>query len=541
MDDNIIRIMITTDNHLGYKDKDLIRCDDSFAAFEEVLEKCKSSRADILLIAGDLFDENKPSRRTMHRTIELLRKYCLGEETVYLTCLNSPGDIIKNEYGNMNYENPFLSISLPVISIHGNHDDPSKDGVKGEPLAALDILASCNLVNYIGKHDNIEEIEVRPLLFKKEDSFVAIYAVGNIRDERMNRLWKSKKFLFVQPTEEQGRSKFHCILVIHQNRDYGRGSKNCIHESMIPEWMDVVIWGNEHEAKPCLIDSLMGTYRIYQPGSSIATSLNAGESSKHPKSFGLLELKWMNGKKMRLTPFKYTQIRPFVYDEMNLQQEAGLDPGDPRIEDKMKQMITRKIQRMIQEAKEEELAPRDINTEYKIKDPSLVLIRLKVDIQGFPSFSLVRFAQQFVGKVANEDILIFSKKKATGDRERATETERNRGSHHTELLDAFEKGDEDAINLIKVEDLVNETINSSNKKLGILSEDLMATALSDFVNKKENAAIIDAVKDTLESWQENLKRKVNFYINTNTYTHTYTNTNRWMKITCSTSKRRPVK
>ena len=35
MDDNILRIMITTDNHLGYLDKDLIRCDDSFAAFEE--------------------------------------------------------------------------------------------------------------------------------------------------------------------------------------------------------------------------------------------------------------------------------------------------------------------------------------------------------------------------------------------------------------------------------------------------------------------------------------------------------------------------
>lgn len=330
-----------------------------------------------------------------------------------MTCLNSPGDIINHEYGNMNYENPYLSISLPVVSIHGNHDDPTKDGVKGEPLAALDLLSACNLVNYIGKNDNLEEIEVKPLLFKKEDCFVAIYGVGNIRDERMNRLWKSKKFLFVQPTEEQGRSKFHCILVIHQNRDYGRGSKNCIHESMIPEWMDVVIWGNEHEAKPCLLDSLMGTYRIYQPGSSIATSLNSGESSKHPKSFGLLELKWSDGKKMRLIPNKFTQIRPFIYDEMSLQQEGGLDPGDPRVEDKMKQVITRKIKRMIDEAKEDShiAADANINTEFKLKDPGLVLVRLKVDIQGFPSFSLTRFAQQFVGVVANEDILIFSKKR----------------------------------------------------------------------------------------------------------------------------------
>lgn len=34
-----------------------------------------------------------------------------------------------------------------------------------------------------------------------------------------------------------------------QNRDLGRGKKNCIHESMIPEWIDLVIWGHEHECQ----------------------------------------------------------------------------------------------------------------------------------------------------------------------------------------------------------------------------------------------------------------------------------------------------
>ena len=90
--------------------------------------------------------------------------------------------------------------------------------------------------------------------------------------------------------------------------------------------------------------------------------------------------------------------------------------------------------------------------------------------------------------------------------ERATETDR--GSHRTDLFDAFEKGDEDAINLIKVEDLVNETISSSNKKLGILDEEAMATALSDFVNKKENAAISDTVHDIVEEWQEKMKKSL---------------------------------
>ena len=30
------------------------------------------------------------------------------------------------------------------------------------------------------------------------------------------------------------------IFTLHQNRDLGRGIKNCVHESMIPEWMDLV-------------------------------------------------------------------------------------------------------------------------------------------------------------------------------------------------------------------------------------------------------------------------------------------------------------
>jgi double-strand break repair protein MRE11 len=34
MDDNVIRIMIMTDNHLGYCERDPIRGNDSFASFE---------------------------------------------------------------------------------------------------------------------------------------------------------------------------------------------------------------------------------------------------------------------------------------------------------------------------------------------------------------------------------------------------------------------------------------------------------------------------------------------------------------------------
>ena len=39
-------------------------------------------------------------------------------------------------------------VGLPVFTIHGNHDDPSG----AENLSAVDVLSTCSLVNYFGKH-----------------------------------------------------------------------------------------------------------------------------------------------------------------------------------------------------------------------------------------------------------------------------------------------------------------------------------------------------------------------------------------------------
>ena len=39
-------------------------------------------QADMLLLGGDLFHENKPSRSTMVKTMRLLRKHCLGDAPV---------------------------------------------------------------------------------------------------------------------------------------------------------------------------------------------------------------------------------------------------------------------------------------------------------------------------------------------------------------------------------------------------------------------------------------------------------------------------
>ena len=57
------------------------------------------------------------------------------------------------------------------------------------------------------------------------------------------------------------------------------GAKNHVPENFLDEFLDLVIWGHEHE---CLIDAKWSEsgkpFYISQPGSSVATSLAEGEA-----------------------------------------------------------------------------------------------------------------------------------------------------------------------------------------------------------------------------------------------------------------------
>lgn len=75
--------MITTDNHLGYKENDKIRANDSFCSFEECLKIGRNTpNLDFVLMGGDLFHEHKPSRKTFWKCQNLLNDHVFGEQNV---------------------------------------------------------------------------------------------------------------------------------------------------------------------------------------------------------------------------------------------------------------------------------------------------------------------------------------------------------------------------------------------------------------------------------------------------------------------------
>jgi double-strand break repair protein MRE11 len=112
-EDSILRIMVTTDNHLGFEIHDKVRGNDSFETMEEIFKSARRHKCDMILFGGDLFHDNKPCPRTMFRTQSLFRKYCLGDNPVRIRLLSDPSlNFTSAPEGGINYEDPHLSIDV---------------------------------------------------------------------------------------------------------------------------------------------------------------------------------------------------------------------------------------------------------------------------------------------------------------------------------------------------------------------------------------------------------------------------------------------
>ena len=183
------KILIASDIHLGYNENDPICGNDSFITFEEILSIARDKEVDFILHGGDLFHDNKPSRPTLHACFSLLREYCLGDKPVHFEYLSDQSVDFKHcRFPTVNYEDPNINISIPLFSIHGNHDDPTGYG----NLCSLDLLHSAGLVNYFGKAVSLDKIQISPLLLQKGSTKLALYGLGSVRDERLHRMFLKK-------------------------------------------------------------------------------------------------------------------------------------------------------------------------------------------------------------------------------------------------------------------------------------------------------------------------------------------------------------
>jgi double-strand break repair protein MRE11 len=152
----------------------------------------------------------------------------------------------------------------------------------------------------------------------------------------------------------------------------------------------------------------VGTFRITQPGSSVATALTGGEAVR--KQVGLLEIKY---NQFRLKSIPLTQVRSFVMGEVSLQdRRSTFDPEDPKIDKKitafleeevnvLKHEAIDKYQNLLRDAAVAGNAADTDKLKYKLQKPEEVLVRLKVEHSGYSTLNNQRFGAKFVGALAN--------------------------------------------------------------------------------------------------------------------------------------------
>jgi double-strand break repair protein MRE11 len=359
----------------------------------------------MVLLAGDLFHDNKPSRRAMYQVMRSLRMNCFGEKPCELEWLSDAADVFDKSFNHVNYEDPDLNVAIPVFSIHGNHDDPTGDG----NLCSLDLLQVSGLLNYFGRTPESDKLEIKPILLQKGQTKLAVYGMSNVRDERLFRTFRDKKVTFFQPGVQK--QDWFNLMAVHQNH-HAHNETGYLPERFLPEWLDLVVWGHEHE---CLIDPVLNPetmFHVMQPGSSVATSLVPGEAV--PKHVAIVTI---TGKEFKTENIRLKTVRPFVTREIILADDTRFQ-SLARVKDN-RQKITVKlvevVNSLIEEAKSDWLAIQDEDD--AVDEVPLPLVRLKVENSApdggyFDCENPQRFSARFVGKVANvKDVVQFYKKK----------------------------------------------------------------------------------------------------------------------------------
>ena len=238
-----------TDIHLGHQIEGAIEeaKGDAFTAFEEILQYSKNvhpdraenaDKIDCLLLGGDLFHTPHPSMDDRLRTREMLAKYVLGDNedgndpTIDFRLISDP----KVNFTDLpvNFENRDLNVTMPIISIFGNHDEPMSTGI-------CVLQEFREYINLIGKRRydlNLDSsvVHIYPVVLVKNGIKVAIYGLNYVRPESIESL--QLKFHRAREVNRQTENAefIECFSIFMVHQDRFRDSIGLFNRALIPEW-----------------------------------------------------------------------------------------------------------------------------------------------------------------------------------------------------------------------------------------------------------------------------------------------------------------
>jgi len=244
-----MRIAILSDFHFGFG-AGTERAEDPFDAFREAIGK--SLDCDLIICAGDIFDNRNPDAETLTKAMELMIPPLLEQNDIKL---------VQGIEKDVSKVSEIALMGIPIVAIHGTHERRTKGLLN--PVEALE------------KAGFLVYLHCNGVIFEKEGERVAIQGMSGVPDQYAEGVLSNWN-----PRPEHGCFN---IFVLHQSITEFLYAQHTLDLNKLPKGFDMYVNGHIHEAK----GSEYAGKPFLLAGSLVPTQIK--DESEKPKGFWIVE------------------------------------------------------------------------------------------------------------------------------------------------------------------------------------------------------------------------------------------------------------
>lgn len=276
-----MKIAVLSDFHFGYAYNTELE-EDSFENAEEAVQRALDSKADLIVIAGDIFDSRYPRTPVWSNAIRILVKPILAKNNgiKFFNCSKKLKEISKHTLEH-----------TPVIALHGNHE------LRGKDSNTLEALENAGILVHLHRDT---------ICFEKDGISVAIHGMSWVPDRYAKREMDEWN-----PTPLEGCMN---ILVLHQSIDpflYSPLERPSLRAEGLPKGFDLIIDGHLHRSGS---ESVSGVPLLFT-GSTVITQFEKGEAAAQK---GFYELEIDANKKIKISFRPIENSRKFFFEDVRI-------------------------------------------------------------------------------------------------------------------------------------------------------------------------------------------------------------------------------
>ena len=290
-----MKVAIIGDMHLGAFQADERR-EDSFIQGREAIETALAEEADLILLAGDIFDVRVPTQDILAKAMGIFLKAAEGK---------NKGVKVEKVIGKSEKEIPKTALNgVPIIAIHGNHDR------RGKGLT--------NPVELLEKAGLLIHLNVATIVLSVNEEKIAIHGMSYVPEKYAKEVLE--KF---NPAPVKGATN---IFMLHQSIGqylYSDEESPTLMLEDLPRGFDLIVDGHIHWSDLHNKDGL----NFLLAGSTVSTQMRKIEAER-PKVIHILE-------KGNLKPLKLNSQRELFYETLNF-DEAEPDLLRKKVSEKLK-------------------------------------------------------------------------------------------------------------------------------------------------------------------------------------------------------------